>query len=87
MEVTCSSETLVDFQRTAQRFIPEDRTLQVGVRFPVRARKFSLLHNVQIDSGDQPFSYTKWTEGCFPGGKAVRGVELTTHLHLVLMFE
>jgi hypothetical protein len=27
MEVTCSSETLVGFQRTARRYIPEDRTL------------------------------------------------------------
>jgi hypothetical protein len=28
MEATCSSETSVDFQRTARRYIPEDRTLQ-----------------------------------------------------------
>jgi hypothetical protein len=28
MEATCSSETLADFQRTAQRYIPEDKTLQ-----------------------------------------------------------
>jgi hypothetical protein len=28
MEQACSSETLVDFQRTIQRYIPEDRTLQ-----------------------------------------------------------
>jgi hypothetical protein len=27
-EATCSSETLVDFQRTTRRCIPEDRTLQ-----------------------------------------------------------
>jgi hypothetical protein len=27
MEATCSSETLVDFQRTSQHYIPEDRTL------------------------------------------------------------
>jgi hypothetical protein len=30
MEVTCSSETLVDFQRTAGRYIPEDRTLHLS---------------------------------------------------------
>jgi hypothetical protein len=28
MEVTCSSETSVDFQRTTLRYITEDRTLQ-----------------------------------------------------------
>jgi hypothetical protein len=28
MEVTYSSETSVDFQRTTRRYIPEDRTLQ-----------------------------------------------------------
>jgi hypothetical protein len=28
MEALCSSETLVDFQRTTQRYIPEDSTLQ-----------------------------------------------------------
>jgi hypothetical protein len=27
MEATCSSETLVDFQRTARRYIPQGRTL------------------------------------------------------------
>jgi hypothetical protein len=27
MEATCSSATSVDFQRTARRYIPEDRTL------------------------------------------------------------
>jgi hypothetical protein len=29
IEVTCSSETSADFQRTTWRYIPEDRTLQV----------------------------------------------------------
>jgi hypothetical protein len=28
MEATCSSETSVDFQRTARRYIPEDKTLK-----------------------------------------------------------
>jgi hypothetical protein len=27
MEATCSSEMSLDFQRTTQRFIPEDKTL------------------------------------------------------------
>jgi hypothetical protein len=27
MEATCSSETSTDFQRTTQRYVPEDRTL------------------------------------------------------------
>jgi hypothetical protein len=29
MEAICSSETLVDFQRTTWRYIPEDSTLQL----------------------------------------------------------
>jgi hypothetical protein len=28
MEATCTSETLIEFQRTTWRYIPEDRTLQ-----------------------------------------------------------
>jgi hypothetical protein len=38
MEVTCSSETLVGFQQTTWRYIPEDRTLKtfhVHCIFPV----------------------------------------------------
>jgi hypothetical protein len=31
MKATFSSETSVDFQRNARRYIPEDRTLQVYV--------------------------------------------------------
>jgi hypothetical protein len=31
MEVTCSSETSVDFQRTTWHYIPEDRTLKIGL--------------------------------------------------------
>jgi hypothetical protein len=30
MEATCSSKTPVDFQRTTRRYIPEDRTLDMG---------------------------------------------------------
>jgi hypothetical protein len=28
MEATCSSEAFVEFQRTTQQYIPEDRTVQ-----------------------------------------------------------
>jgi hypothetical protein len=30
-DITCSSDTSVDFQRTARRYIPEDRTLHFNV--------------------------------------------------------
>jgi hypothetical protein len=46
---------------------------------------FSLLHNVQTGSGTHPASYPIGTVCSFSGGKAAsgRGVNLTTHLHLV----
>jgi hypothetical protein len=31
-EVACSSETSVHFQRTSRRYVPEDGTLQEGIR-------------------------------------------------------
>jgi hypothetical protein len=31
MEATCSSETLIDLQRTKWRYIPEDKTLQTNI--------------------------------------------------------
>jgi hypothetical protein len=31
MEATCSSKTSIDFERTTLSFIPEDRTLGVGL--------------------------------------------------------
>jgi hypothetical protein len=41
-----------------------------GVQFPAGTRDFSLLHSVQTDSRAHPASYTRRTEGSFPGGKA-----------------
>jgi hypothetical protein len=41
MEETCSSETSVDFQRAARRYIPEDRILQWKV-FPCPVRHHAL---------------------------------------------
>jgi hypothetical protein len=35
-----------------------------GARFPVVARKFSLLHNFQSRSGVHPVSYPKNSKGC-----------------------
>jgi hypothetical protein len=45
MEVTCSSKTLVDFQQTIWRYIPEDRTLPYYV---VRLERF---YNIPIELG------------------------------------
>jgi len=43
----------------------------IGVRLPVEAGNFSLLHRVQTGSGDHPASYPMGsTGGYFPGGKA-----------------
>jgi hypothetical protein len=83
MEATCSSETLLDFQGTAQRLIPEDKILQVGVRFPVQARKCSLLHDGQIDPWDFPSSYTRCMGGCFLGDRAGYSPTLVLMLGIV----
>jgi hypothetical protein len=45
---------------------------------PVRGKKFSLLLSVQTGSRAHPASYPIGTGGSFPGGKAARGVKLTT---------
>jgi hypothetical protein len=45
----------------------DDRVL--AVLFPVGAREFSVLHEVQTDYRAHPASYTMDTWGCFPGGK------------------
>jgi hypothetical protein len=39
-----------------------------GVRFPSKARDFSLFHNLQTGSGAHPASYPMDTGGSFPGG-------------------
>jgi hypothetical protein len=39
-------------------------------------------HRVQNGSGAHPASYPMGNRGSYPGGKAARGVKLTTHLHL-----
>jgi diadenosine tetraphosphate (Ap4A) HIT family hydrolase len=44
---------------------------------------FSLHQRVQNGSGAHPASYPMGTRVSFPGGKAARGVKLTTHLHIV----
>jgi len=43
---------------------------KIGVRFPVGAGNFSLLHRVQTGSEANPASYPMGTGGSFPGGKA-----------------
>jgi hypothetical protein len=51
--------------------------------FLSRGKRFSLLHSVQGASRGHPASYPMGIGGSLPGGKAVGGVKLTTHLHLV----
>jgi hypothetical protein len=41
----------------------------IMVTFTARARDLSLFHGIHTDSGAHPASYTKNTEGSFPGGK------------------
>jgi hypothetical protein len=43
MEAINSSETLVDFQRTTRRYIPEDNILNTGFE---QARAFDNLHRL-----------------------------------------
>jgi hypothetical protein len=43
-----------------------------GVRSPVGARDFSLLHSVQTSSGAHPVSYEIGTGGSFTGVKELR---------------
>jgi hypothetical protein len=52
----------------------------IVVWFLVEARDFSPIHNVQTGYGAHPASYMMNTGPCFHG---VRGVKLTTRLHLV----
>jgi hypothetical protein len=53
------------------------------VRFQAGAGNFSLHYRVQNGSGAHPASYPMGTMDSFPGGKAARGLKLTTRLHLV----
>jgi hypothetical protein len=52
------------------------------VRFPAGAGNFSHHHCIQNGSGAHPALHPMGTRVSFPGGKAARGVKLTTHLHL-----
>jgi hypothetical protein len=61
----------------ATRYGLDDRGSRV--RLPEGAGNFSLHHRVQNGSGAHPASYLMGTRGYFP----VRGMKLTTHLHLV----
>jgi hypothetical protein len=61
MEAACSSETLVDFQWTTWRYIPEDRTLH---NYAVRTSNHTCIRNVSIIRQvlNKPMRYTT-----FPG--------------------
>jgi hypothetical protein len=43
MEVTCSFEMSVDFQRTTRRDVPEDRTLQNDLHENLKSRKMGCV--------------------------------------------
>jgi hypothetical protein len=53
---------------------------------PVGKRDFSFLGNVQTDSGTHSFAYAMGREG-LSEGLQLRGVTLTTHIHVVLSLE
>jgi len=63
------------------------RTLWLEVWVPAGAGNFSLHHRVQSDSGAEPASYQMDTSGSFPGGRAVRYMKLTIHIHVVLILK
>jgi hypothetical protein len=43
MEVVCSSETSVDFQRSTRRYIPEDRTLLIKLCLYIKKKPFLFM--------------------------------------------
>jgi hypothetical protein len=49
MEATYSSETSVDFQRTARRYIPEDRTLIYLLYSDIVHGRFSFNSDTELD--------------------------------------
>jgi hypothetical protein len=55
MEVICSSETSVDFQRSTRRYIPRDRTLGNTVS-----------QGVQFVCHVEMHLRVKWTKNCTP---------------------
>jgi hypothetical protein len=57
--------------------------LKIRVLLLMLSKDFSSNLCVQTGSGAHPASCTMGTGGPFPGGKARRGVMLTTHPHLV----
>jgi hypothetical protein len=67
MEATCSSETLVDFQRTA--YIPEDKTLQSRHRLLITYIKFRVKERI-VTLLDPMQSVGKST--CLRGGRLLK---------------
>jgi hypothetical protein len=70
MEVTCSSETSADFQRTTGFYIPEDRTLHLKMesawdiqQYWIKNYCFTVSNNMIKDyifSVSQTYSYIKY---------------------------
>jgi hypothetical protein len=56
MEATCSSETLVDFQRTTWRYIPENRTIYNHRYENLKSSKFN--RSRQRTSRDRTYGST-----------------------------
>jgi hypothetical protein len=57
MEVTYSSETLVDFQRTTRRYIPEDKLFKTEFRNQPTIRSFVTSASELISTNHK---YTGW---------------------------
>jgi hypothetical protein len=64
VEVTCSSETLADFQQTTQLYIPEDRTLSSKVILEVN-NKDAVKHIFTFCCQDQARSYIRTANKSF----------------------
>jgi hypothetical protein len=75
LEATFSSETSLDFQRTARRYIPEDRTLHNPHRENLKS------YRAWKSSSETSVTLCQATRHLIPEGRAVRHSYL---IHLVL---
>jgi hypothetical protein len=79
MEAICSSETSVDFQRTIQRYIPEDSTLNMHCVRP------QILHRQDsgcwgLDSRQAPL---EWSHKRYSFNQLARWIYFSTLIHSV----
>jgi hypothetical protein len=63
---------IYEYKRSQDSSVSTATGWTTGVRFPPGARAFSVLHNIQTDSGVHPASYLIGAWGFFFGGKTTR---------------